>query len=171
MWGCFVPSHDPITASKNIENIPYICLGSFSNLEGWQIPVDERSIILGILYPILNYGDPIYPLWDCVTLGVVDGFWTKWDFDPSFDVLQYPSLTNIRVIHRCMLPYWPYLCLNMVLLVKTLACYYYYSILERYLVHVLEFFLDPIQNLEWTMYTLVQYFLVQHFVICVAQGL
>ena len=49
VWGFLVTPYDPTTANENLENKKYFCLGLLSNLEGPLRPIDNRSILLGIL--------------------------------------------------------------------------------------------------------------------------
>ena len=52
-WGFLDTSHDPTTDNESLANKTYFCLGLLANLEDLLIPVDARSIILGILDPVL----------------------------------------------------------------------------------------------------------------------
>ena len=48
IWGFLAASNAPITANENLSNKPYFCLGLLANLAYIMIPVDARSVILGI---------------------------------------------------------------------------------------------------------------------------
>ena len=52
IWGCLATLYYPITASENIANNPYICLGLFYNLSDRWTLVYSKSIILGIWGPV-----------------------------------------------------------------------------------------------------------------------
>ena len=67
MWGCLATPHDTITASENIEKIPYFSLGLLANLEDRWMLVDAIFIILGTLDLVLYFEDPSSPLQDGVT--------------------------------------------------------------------------------------------------------
>ena len=60
-WGFLATSHAPITTNENLQNKPYFCLVLLANLADLLIPVDARSIILGIFDPFspLRYGIPL----------------------------------------------------------------------------------------------------------------
>ena len=83
MWGCLFFSHAPITASGNLENISYMCLGLFTNLGYRWRPVDAMSMMLGILGIVLYFEDQFSPLWYGVPLGSLDGF-LNWTFQSTF---------------------------------------------------------------------------------------
>ena len=70
MWGFLATSHDTITANENVANKPKQCLGLFANLADLLIPVDARSIILGIF-------DPFFPSRYGIPMGVLDDFSVK----------------------------------------------------------------------------------------------
>ena len=48
MWGLLATSYAPITANDNLENKPHLFWGLLANLSALLIPVDSRSIILGV---------------------------------------------------------------------------------------------------------------------------
>ena len=51
--GFLATSHALINDNDNLSNKSYFCLGLLANLEDLLIPVDARSIILGIFDPVL----------------------------------------------------------------------------------------------------------------------
>ena len=64
-------AYAPITANENLENKPYLCLVLLAKLADLLVPVDARSILLGIF-------DPFYFSRDCIPLGKLDNCWEIW---------------------------------------------------------------------------------------------
>ena len=82
IWGFLAASHAPITANGDLSNKLYFCLGLLSNLAYIMIPVDARSIILGIFYPF-------HPSLYGIILGTFDDCWVKQTFWRIWCVLNF----------------------------------------------------------------------------------
>ena len=72
MYGFLATPNDPTTAIINLENKTYFCLSLLSKVEDILIPVDARSIILGIFDLVLYSEDNLSPSRDGIPLGALD---------------------------------------------------------------------------------------------------
>ena len=86
MWGFLSTSHSTTTDNQNLANKPYFYLVLLSTPADILRPVDNRSVILGLV-------DPFSPSWDGIPLSTLGYCWEKLTFGKS-DVFRNPLETG-----------------------------------------------------------------------------